>query len=36
LEHYANAHDIPQRNIDFARNKGLTYMKMLRDSCLEL
>jgi uncharacterized protein len=36
LLHYTNAHQIPQRNIDFARNKGLTYMKMLRDNCLAL
>lgn len=33
LEHYSNPEDIPQRNIDFAREKGIVYMKMLRDSC---
>ncbi|MEP7319939.1 MAG: DUF1415 domain-containing protein [Panacibacter sp.] len=35
LEHYNNPEDIPGRNIDFARKKGLTYMKMLRDTCLK-
>lgn len=34
LERYANPELIPGRNIDFARKKGLTYMKMLRDACL--
>ncbi len=33
LEHYKDPGQIPDRNIDFARKKGLTYMKMLRDSC---
>jgi hypothetical protein len=32
LEHYKSPESIPQRNINFAREKGLTYMKMLRDA----
>lgn len=34
LENYESPENIPERNINFAREKGLTYMKMLRDSCL--
>ncbi len=34
LTHYENPENIPERNIDFARKKGLTFMKLLRDSCL--
>ena len=34
LEHYDNPEAIPERNIHFAREKGIAYMKMLRDSCL--
>ncbi len=34
LEHYNHPEAIPDRNIDFARKKGLVYMKMLRDACL--
>lgn len=34
LENYKDPEGIPAINIDFARNKGLVYMKMLRDSCL--
>ena len=34
LEHYPNSSKIPETNIDFARSKGETYMKMLRDSCM--
>ncbi|ULQ57189.1 DUF1415 domain-containing protein [Flavihumibacter rivuli] len=35
LDHYAGDPDeIPARNIQFAREKGLAYMKLLRDSCL--
>ena len=30
---HANADEIPKRNINFAREKGAAYMKMLRDSC---
>jgi uncharacterized protein len=33
LEHYDDPENIPDNNINFARNKGLTYMKMLKDSC---
>jgi uncharacterized protein len=31
---YPDPENIPNRNIDFAKNKGKAYMKMLRDSCL--
>ena len=31
---YPDPEGIPDRNIDFAKNKGAAYMKMLRDSCL--
>jgi hypothetical protein len=34
LKKYPNAELIPDRNINFAREKGVAYMKMLRDSCL--
>jgi uncharacterized protein len=34
LENYKDPEGIPAININFARNKGLLYMKMLRDSCL--
>lgn len=34
LTHYENPENIPKRNVDFARKKGLTFMKLLRDSCL--
>ena len=34
LENYENPESIPKRNINFAREKGQAYMKMLRDSCL--
>lgn len=34
LEHYPNPEKIPERNINFAREKGIEYMKMLRDACL--
>lgn len=33
LEHYDDPESIPDKNIHFAREKGLVYMKMLRDSC---
>lgn len=33
LAFYKDPEGIPGRNIDFARKKGLTYMKMLRDNC---
>jgi hypothetical protein len=35
LTHYNNPENIPDRNINFAREKGLVYMKMLRDACLK-
>jgi hypothetical protein len=34
LQHFPHPELIPQRNIDFAREKGLQYMKLLRESCL--
>ena len=35
LEHYQGPENIPERNINFAREKGLTYMRMLRETCLK-
>jgi hypothetical protein len=35
LQHYPDPEQIPERNIQFAREKGQAYMKMLRDSCLD-
>jgi len=32
LEHYKSPQNIPERNINFTREKGLAYMKMLRDA----
>ena len=32
LEHYKSPESIPVRNINFLREKGLAYMKMLRDA----
>ncbi|MEI9911362.1 MAG: DUF1415 domain-containing protein [Bacteroidota bacterium] len=34
LKKYTTPGNIPERNILFAREKGLTYMQMLRDACL--
>jgi hypothetical protein len=34
LERYPDPEKIPDNNIRFAREKGVQYMKMLRDSCL--
>jgi uncharacterized protein len=34
LDRYADADAIPERNIAFSREKGLDYMKALRDACL--
>ncbi|MEP7166158.1 MAG: DUF1415 domain-containing protein [Ferruginibacter sp.] len=34
LKKYPDPEQIPERNINFAREKGVVYMKMLRDSCL--
>lgn len=36
LEHYKSPESIPERNIEFAREKGPAYMKMLKDACLDL
>ncbi len=33
LKHYSDPESIPERNVNFARTKGLAYMKMLRDTC---
>lgn len=33
LQNYKEPESIPEHNIHFAREKGLIYMKMLRDSC---
>ena len=33
LENYTDPDSIPERNIKFTREKGLVYMKMLRDAC---
>lgn len=35
LEHYAYPEAIPGKNINFAREKGNVYMKMLKDSCTQ-
>jgi hypothetical protein len=32
LENYKEPESIPIRNVNFARDKGLTYMKLLRDA----
>ena len=34
LEKYPDPDLIPDRNINFAREKGVVYMKMLRDACM--
>jgi uncharacterized protein len=34
VQFYGNAEAIPEQNIQFAREKGEAYLKMLRDSCL--
>lgn len=34
LEYYKDPEAIPDNNINFAREKGTAYMKMLRDACL--
>ena len=34
LLHYSSPGSIPENNIKFAREKGVVYMKMLRDACL--
>jgi len=35
LENYPDPEGIPERNIAFARQKGLAYMQLLREACLE-
>ncbi|MEO7176934.1 MAG: DUF1415 domain-containing protein [Saprospiraceae bacterium] len=35
LEHFEGAEEIPERNIEFARAKGMQFMKVLRDSCFQ-
>jgi uncharacterized protein len=34
LQHYEHPENIPINNINFAKEKGKVYMKMLRDSCM--
>lgn len=34
IKHYENPENIPERNVEFARKKGATFMKLLRDSCI--
>lgn len=34
LENFKSPESIPDNNINFAREKGLVYMKLLRESCL--
>jgi hypothetical protein len=34
LAHFPDPDSIPQKNIDYARNKGLQYMQWLRGSCM--
>ena len=36
LEHYDDPQNIPEKNINFAREKGMAYMKILRDNCLNI
>ncbi len=33
LKNYNDPESIPERNVKFAREKGIIYMKMLRDNC---
>jgi hypothetical protein len=35
LEHYKHPENIPSANIDFARKKGLSFMRKLRDDCFK-
>ena len=34
VDHYAGAEAIPRRNVAFAQEKGLAYMKMLLEACM--
>jgi len=36
VDHYIDPEGIPERNIAFAKGKGLDYMKLLRAACLEV
>ncbi len=36
VEHFKDPEGIPERNMAFAREKGLRYMQMLRTACLEI
>jgi uncharacterized protein len=36
VAHYTDPEGIPERNIAFAREKGLRYMQLLRAACLEI
>ncbi|HMH32572.1 MAG TPA: DUF1415 domain-containing protein [Puia sp.] len=36
LRHYSYPEKIPEQNIQFARGKGVVYMKMLWDACLKI
>ena len=36
LDYYNNPEFIPENNIHFAREKGVVYMKMLRDQCMQI
>lgn len=35
LKHYKDPEGIPGRNVDYAREKGLAYMQLLRAACME-
>lgn len=35
LENYPDPEGIPERNIAFARQKGLAYLQLLREACFE-
>jgi hypothetical protein len=35
LKHFVDPEGIPQRNVDYARERGLAYMQMLRGACME-
>ncbi len=36
LFYYKNPEEIPEQNINFSRNKGLAYMKKLKDACFSI
>lgn len=36
VEQYPSIDDIPEHNINFAKQKGLQYMKLLRAACMEM